>query len=233
MKTRSLLWIAALVCGLSLDSLAQPAPSATASAGVAASASASARVVIPPWPAERDAFPALDAEPFPDDKTKAPDAADWKNAVQVRFTRLSPGVPTGCRAWRVREWMKVHCDLRTSGIRLLAGNTEGVALFVARAAPFDVATVARQLDRDEALVRQQVASGDLDWAVRAQAMDTTGRFGQVVFPVRRGDRRVFEWLQLEIWEGYDGPPSAASSSTMILEERWPEGEAPQVALLKR
>jgi hypothetical protein len=233
MKSRSLLWITAAVCALSLDSQAQPAPSASAKAAASASAAANAKVEIPPWPSSRDAFPAFDAEPFPADKTKAPDDADWKRAVQVRLSRISPGVPAGCRAWRVREWMKIHCDMRTAGLRLLAGSKEGVSLFLAPVVPFDIAEHAKALEREESEVREEVERGLWDSIIRRQRLEMEGRFAHIVFPIRRGDRRVFEWLAGELWEGYDGGVGIGSTSSMIVEEQWPEGEEPEVALLKR
>jgi len=186
-----------------LDSRAQPAPSA----------SASAKVEIPPWP-EKPELKAFDAEPFSDEKTKTPDAEDWKRAEQVRLSRVSPSVPAGCRAWRVREWMKIHCDRKTAGLRMLAGSSDGVSLVVA-----------------ESLVSMEEANKSFDLLVKH--LDTLGRIGQIVFPVRRGDRRVFEWLELEVWSGYDSAPSPVPSSTMIVEEQWLEGDRPYIALLRR
>lgn len=237
MKSRILLWVAAAVCGLSIDSLAQPtpAPSGRAKAGPAASASASAaNVEIPPWPAAPDSYPAFDAQPFPSDKTKAPVDADWKDAIQVRLSRISPGVPSGCRAWRVREWMKIHCEEKTAGVRMLAGDRQGVSVFVAQSLPYDIPAMAKQFGVEESAVHENMEKfPDDGWMARDWRLQTTGRFGEVVFPVRPGDRRVFEWLKLDIWEGYDGPPSVGAESTMILEEQWLEGEAPRIALTKR
>jgi hypothetical protein len=210
----SIRWSAAgvvLVLGAaSLDSMAQPAPSVQPSAG----ASAAAKVEIPPWPTDRDKLPAFDAEPFPDDKTKPPTDDDWKSAIQVRLSRVSPSVPTGCRAWRVREWMKIHCDMKTAGLRLLAGKSEGVSLVVV-----------------ESLISEEAA--DKDWQVNLQRLESMGRFGQIVFPVRRGDRRVFEWLRLDQFDNYEGGPSIAPTSAMLVEEQWLDGEAPEIALLSR
>jgi hypothetical protein len=235
MKSRSLLWITAAVCALSLDSLAQPAPSSSAGpkADPSGGAPANAKVAIPPWPSSREAFPAFDAEPFPAEKTKTPDDADWKKAVEVRLSRVSPGVPAACRAWRVREWMKIHCEIRTAGLRMLAGSREGVSFLLAPALPFDVGALARETDRDESEVRAEVEAGAWEWNIRRHHLETEGRFAQIVFPIRRGDRRVFEWLAMEVWEGYDGGLGVGSTSMMIVEEQWLEGEEPKVALLKR
>jgi hypothetical protein len=44
--------------------------------------------------------------------------------------------------------------------------------------------------------------------------------GEVVFPVRRGDARVFEWLRMEF--GYKG--SMSLNSHLVLSESWLDGE---------
>ena len=197
------------LCAASVDSVAQPVPSSSASAGP----SGSAKVEIPPWP-ERVGLPMFDAEPFPEEKTKAPTADEWKAAIQVRLTRMSTSI-SGCRAWRLREWMKIHCDTKTAGIRLLAGSADGVALFV-----------------PDSLVSQEEFDKNPS-ELAAKHFETMGRLGQVVFPVRRGDRRVFEWLRLDVWDNYEGPPGVGSTSTMILEEQWLEGAKAEIALLAR
>lgn len=211
MKTRS--WrIAPVVLALSaasVDSVAQPVPSSSASA----SPSGSAKVEIPPWP-ERVGLPAFDAEPLPEDKSKAPTPEEWKEAVQVRLTRQTPSI-SGCRAWRLREWMKIHCDIKTAGIRLLAGSADGVSLFV-----------------PDSLVSHEEFEKN-PWELGSRHFETLGRIGQVVFPLRRGDRRVFEWFTLDVWDNYEGPPGVGSTSAMIVEEQWLEGAKPEIALLAR
>jgi hypothetical protein len=64
--------------------------------------------------------------------------------------------------YRVREWLKVHCDGLTASIAQLAGNTDDVALWV-----------APKSDRE--LFTHLAANG-----------------AEAIFPLRRGDRRVFQ-----------------------------------------
>jgi len=105
----------------------------------------------------------------------------------------------GCTAKRVREWMKIRCERQTAGLRLIAGSADGIALWV-----------------------PEPISQENPFA-------TMGRFSEIVFPVRRGDRRIFEVLMLDFgeWEGW------GTSSSFLVEEEWPESGAPQIAMLKR
>jgi hypothetical protein len=166
---------------LALDSAAEP--------------DGGARVFIPPWVDEAD-LPSFDAEPFPPDKTPAPSPAEWKAAPRVRLTRRAQRAEA-CNAYRVREWIKIHCATSIAGMRLLAGSTDGIALWVTESpTPRDVGT--------------------------------TG-FGELVFPVRPGDRRVFEVFGVEFeYEGWGTFP------LLLVEEMWRTGAAkPEVALLPR
>ena len=155
------------------------------------------RPVIPPR-VEKATLPAFDAAPFPEEKSKAPKPSEWKDAQEVRLSRVARSAE-GCSVRRLREWVKIHCDRMTGGLRLLAGSSEGIELWVPEAVkPED-------------------------------PFATMGRFFEIVFPVRRGDRRVFETFDFEFgeWEGFGTGPG------LLVEEQWPEGAAkPQIALLK-
>lgn len=186
----------------SIDSGAQPSPSA----------SAVPKVEIPPWP-DQEALPAFNVEPFSDEKTKAPKLDEWKSAPAVRLSRVSPTI-SSCAARRLHEWIKIHCDIKTAGLRLLTGSNDGIALWVA-----DALFTDKQLADDSSLF--------------SKYFETLGRFGEIVFPVRPGDRRVFEWLRLDVWDNYEGPPSVGSTSSMFVEEQWLEGAKPEIALLAR
>lgn len=73
---------------------------------------------------------ALDADPFPGEPSKQPTAAEWAAAQRVRLSRVGPAA-AGCRAYRLREWMRIRCpDLSVSAISLLGGKTEGVAFWI-------------------------------------------------------------------------------------------------------
>lgn len=163
-------------------------------------AGASKPLTIAPWvdPADLAAF---DAEPFPTEKSKTPSIAEWTAAPRVRLTRMTR--TNGCNAARVREWVKIHCDLQTGGLRLIAGSTDGIALWVP----------------------EPIKKGDFF---------TLGRFGEIVFPVRQGDRRIFELLRFNIdTGGWDGGVSWGTSSSFLVEEEWLEGGTPQIAMLAR
>lgn len=158
-------------------------------------AGASPPVTIPPW-VDPAALPAFDAEPFPTEKSKAPTIPEWTAAQRVRLTRMSQNV--ACRASRVREWVKIHCDTQTAGLRLITGSNDGIALWVPE--PF----------------------GD-------NVFGTLGRYSDTVFPVRQGDRRIFEVVRFDIgeWEGW------GASTVYLIEEEWLEGGAPQIAMMAR
>jgi hypothetical protein len=165
------------------------------SAGPDAADAGASKRTIPPR-VERAALPAFDAEAFPSEKSKAPTLQEWIDAPKVRITRMSKSAD--CDAKRVREWVKIHCDRRTAGLRLIAGKTDGIALWVPE-------------------------------ANTENPFQSMGRFAEIVFPVRQGDRRIFEMLTLDFgeWEGW------GTSTAFLVEEEWLEGGTPQIAMLAR
>jgi hypothetical protein len=166
-------------------------------------ASAPTKVVIPPWPEDK-ALPALDAEPFPEDKSKAPSLDDWKSAPQVAWTRVSRSREGICTLKRLREWIKVRCDKQTAGMRVIAGGAEGVSMPLAIPIP---------------------SQND------SQGVFTAGRFGEIIFPLRRGDRRVFQWFFLNAGvEDYNGQLFWGVGGGALIEATWQEGATPVVAL---
>lgn len=124
---RYLLVVATMV--LSSTSIAQP-DGGTGDAGAE-------RKTIPPLVDEVE-LPAFDAEPFPAEKSKAPTIAEWTAAPRVRISRTSGVI--SCIPKRVREWIKIRCEERTAGLRLLAGSTDGIALWVPDGIPDDLST---------------------------------------------------------------------------------------------
>src|SRR5262245_20048710 len=52
----------------------------------------------------------IDFEPIVIDEkdSKTPKLNEWQTATRVRITRRGPRAE-GCRAWRTRAWLKVHC----------------------------------------------------------------------------------------------------------------------------
>jgi hypothetical protein len=154
-----------------------------------------AKVVIPPL-VEEATLPAFDAEPFPTEKSKAPAAAEWKDAPRVRLSRVSERGGT-CNAYRVREWVKIDCHRETAGARLLSGSTEGVSLWVTDPGGDNVQFIPISM-------------------------------AEIIFPVRPGDRRLFETLDLDFgdWDGW------GTSTGVRIEERWLAGaKGPEIAIL--
>jgi hypothetical protein len=178
-------------------SLIALAATMTSRDSVAQSDAGAARpLTIAPW-VDTAELAAFDAEAFPTEKSKAPTIAEWTAAPRVQLTRM---VRTkSCNAARVREWVKIHCDQQTAGLRLVAGTTDGIALWVPE-------------------------------PIKEHDFSTVGRFGEIVFPVRQGDRRIFEFFRFEPpgeWDGW------SSTSSYIVEEEWLEGGTPQIAMLAR
>ena len=42
-------------------------------------------------------------------------------ATRVRITRKGPRA-AGCRAWRTRSWIKIHCEAQTTSASLVGGS---------------------------------------------------------------------------------------------------------------
>jgi len=129
------------------------------------------------------ALPPFDAAPFPEEKTPMPKPADWKPATPVALT--SP-LPRACNAYRVREWVKIHCsDRQTSSLALLGGSSEGVGFF---------------------LVPSSFGGAPMG--------------GDIIFPVRRDDRRMIEYSTFgDSYEGVGTP-----EFDFMISESWAPGE---------
>lgn len=200
----------AFVCGLAAlfalserPSLATADPQASSSAAPAASAAppadagAADAAVLPP-PA-----PPFDADPFPTERTPAPKAEEWRAATPVSLTRSFTQKTVSCRAYRVREWMKIHCEHPgPAGLAQIAGPGEGVSLFIA---PTPKSPGQSPDDPGEW------------WTTRGM---------EVIFPLRRGEGHVFQFL--EMGAGYGGPEGAILSLTLA--DQWVDGEAPIITM---
>jgi hypothetical protein len=119
--------MAATCAGALALAVSAPGPTQVAPPGVApafASASASAIASARTRPPAAEPLGAL-----PTEKSARPTPDEWKTASLVAVPRRSPASRT-CRAYRVREWIKVHCDKSLVGFRQLAGNTDDVLLWV-------------------------------------------------------------------------------------------------------
>jgi hypothetical protein len=149
-------------------------------------ADADADVAAPPQP-----LPAFDTTPFPEEESKMPTAMEWDQAQDVSLSRgRSMAFATDpCRARRVREWMRIRCNISLASIALLGGDARHVFI---------------RLDP-------------------LPEFESFPPGGEVIFQVRKGDRRVFEFLGLE-W-GYHGANSV--TSFMVVSEAWlPSEEKP-------
>jgi hypothetical protein len=69
---------------------------------------------------------AIDFEPIPpaEEKLTVPKATEWQTAPAIKFTRKGSRAKA-CRMSRVREWIKVHCDIQTTAVSLLGGVSGG------------------------------------------------------------------------------------------------------------
>jgi hypothetical protein len=202
----------AFVCGLaalfalsgrpSLATADPPASSsaAPASSGASAADAGAADAAVLPLPA-----PPFDADPFPTERTPPPKPEEWRAATPVSLTRTIVQKAVPCRAYRVREWMKFHCDHPApAGLAQIAGPSEGVALFLAPS------------PKDPGQAPDEPGAW---WTPRAM---------EVIFPLRRGEGHVFQFL--EMGAGYSGPEGPVMS--MILADQWIDGEAPIITLHK-
>ncbi len=127
----------------------------------------------------------MDFEPIVIDEkdSKTPKLSDWQSATRVKMTRRGPRAE-GCRAWRTRAWLKVHCDVRTTAVSLLGGAFRGVSM----------------------------------WMREPPAGSPAPEASEIVFPIRPGDRRVFEFFSFG--ETYGG---SMVSPGLVLQEYWLEG----------
>ncbi|NUQ78695.1 MAG: hypothetical protein HUU21_34640 [Polyangiaceae bacterium] len=146
-------------------------PSGTASAGPAPEA--------PPTKG-------LEDDPPGEEKTPAPALDEWKGAAKIKIHRADKR----CNAYRVREWVKIHCSFPAAGAAMITGNPEGVAVWVDRT------------------------------SMEIEKVAFTPRGVDVIFPVRRGDGRLFELYE---WIADYMYPSGHAVSVTI-SESWVEGE---------
>jgi hypothetical protein len=151
-----------------------------------------ARADAAPAAPTQDAERPIDFEPIPlEGDAKPPKASEWVNAARVRITRRGPRA-SGCRAWRARSWLKVHCDARITALSLVGGSGAGTSFWLAPPKPGEPAPES----------------------------------GEVIFPMRPGDRRIFELFSFG--ETYGG---SMVSPGLVLQEHWIAGEpAPTVVL---
>jgi hypothetical protein len=136
----------------------------------------------------------IDFEPIPapEDKPKVPGLADWQSATPVKLTAKGPRAKN-CRMLRVRDWLKVRCEDRTTAVSLLGGKTDG-AFF---------------------------------WLPQAKEGEPAPANAEVMFPIKSGDRRVFELFSY-------GPAYGGSmiSPGLVLQEHWVAGEPAPIVIIR-
>ena len=83
------------------------------------------------------------------ERSPVPTAKEWQTATPMQLSRVSPAA-AGCKATRVREWLRVRCAQRTFALSLLGGSNEGLAFWIGpeeQGAPGEVQFPLRRGDR--------------------------------------------------------------------------------------
>lgn len=120
--------------------------------------------------------------PVPDEKSKPPKPAEWAKAPAIG----NRGRRFDCKVHRVREWLRVRCEmLRSAGIELVTGRKTDVYFSL----KFGGGTCVDTMDVDE--------------TGQPYKQNTCWDALEVVFPLRRGDRRVFQMSEA-VFQGYMG-----------------------------
>lgn len=141
-------------------------PAASASAITPASASASAAANEPVGPPKREPpIEPLEKQTIPAERSPVPKLEEWKNATPVHVERRSSDAHS-CDVLRVREWLKVKCDISVGAIYQHAGTPEGVSFWV-RPIPYL-------------------------WSNGFEEKNG----GEMIFPLRPGDRRLLQFFHL-------------------------------------
>lgn len=114
----------ALFAAVSLAMLGTAASSSPPSPSASASAAPKRRAPERPRPTP------LANHTIPTEASESPKPEEWRKAPMVAPTRASSSASRRCRAYLLREWLKLNCDLSAAAIRQLAGSHEGVLLWV-------------------------------------------------------------------------------------------------------
>jgi len=149
----------------------------------------------------RDAAPAaphppfFSSLPFSGERTPRPSKKEWNDAAFVSLDRelhtdTSSWLAQPCKAQRLREWIRVRCEGISLGAISLLGG-----------------------DRKDLVLQLDPVEVEGEFGVFPEG-------GEIVFPVRPGDRRVIEWLRIAF--GYKGANSI--EPFFVLSEEWLEGE---------
>ena len=181
-------WMLTVAAAIALLTPAASAPAVPAALSAAPSAAAATTASVAN-------LPSLDADPPSAEVSKTPKMDEWSAAPKVRLARNVPG----CNAYRVREWLKIHCSgFPGAGASLITGSRDGVLVWV------------------------DPAGGEGPDAM------SKPRDAEVVFPVRRGDGRLFQIAQFG--EGYDGP--IGWNNAYAISEYWVDGEPAPIVTIR-
>jgi hypothetical protein len=150
--------VAFVVPGLVL--LAARAEPPAASADPASSADPSAEPSAEPKPRDTT-LRSLESQPPPAEESTAPTAAEWEGAERVEV--FGP-LPDTCKAFLVREWLRIHCNNSGSAFAVLSGSKKDVT---ARLVPLGLRTETGSMTEVPGTITLQL-------------------------PLRRGDRRVMQ-----------------------------------------
>lgn len=174
---------------------------AASSASVVASASSSASASASGSGSARAALPPkIGDDPPGEEKSKAPTVAEWKKSERIT---LDGPFSTECEARRVREWVRITCQNPASSVSLIGGPYEG---FAAALSPW----------------KHEPVMGDNDMQI---GVSVKGGYN-FQFPVRRGERRVYEVMAAE-FAGYQGVLPSLDYYAIVA---WPEGEGPTILI---
>jgi len=79
---------------------------------------------------------ALSEMEIPSKESERPSPTEWRDAKRFEPTRVSQA-GRQCRAYLVREWLKVHCDQQLAEIQQLAGTSKSAFVWVNSGKTFD------------------------------------------------------------------------------------------------
>lgn len=141
--------------------------------------------------------------PVPQERSKPPTIAEWDAAKDIS----APGLAGYCWLRRVREWLRARCEVRPGNtIDLVAGKSADVY--------FSVKIGGGLCVPDE-------QEGQICWDLM-----------EAVFPLRRGDRRLFQWTLKGFSSSYGGL-TGDGETFLVLSEVWLDDEpGPTVAMAK-
>lgn len=131
-------------------------------------------------------------EPPKEEKTPPPKAKEWAEAPETKLVRGS----SNCRVFRVREWIKINCTT-VFGARadVVAGNGNDVYF-----------SLREGIDCSEGTDGESLCSTVTD----------------MVFPLRRGDRRAIQISA--VIGGYGGPGLFRYRASVFISETWLEDD---------